>query len=336
MLQYIPYLSKCGHECVSQALIVDSALQSRYATGRHSPSGAVVSYSRRWNMISRRGPWDLVWVEKEVFPWLPSTVDLWAMHGRHWVLDLDDAIFHSYDMHSNPAVQLFLGRRVDRTMAAAHMVFAGNEYLARRSTDAGCRRVEVIPTVVDESRYSPGVAEKEARTPVRLVWMGSPSTSKYLSLVRGALEVVARDADIELRVVGAKVPPFEGVRTECLPWSIETEAEYLRDCDIGLMPLFDTPWEQGKCAYKLIQYMASGLPTVASDVGANASVTRVGETGFLAQNEDEWIASLNVLVRDSEMRLRLGAHGRRVVENQYSINVTAPLVEHLLQSVVGG
>jgi len=136
-----------------------------------------------------------------------------------------------------------------------------------------------------------------------------------------------------LRVIGGGRLEIPGLQVECLEWSEDTEVSHVKECHVGIMPLRDTPWERGKCAYKLIQYMASGLPTVAAAVGANYEVVIDGETGFLVSTEDQWVEKLLRLLDDSGLRQDMGRAGHLRAAEHYSLQVMGPRLAKLLQKV---
>jgi glycosyltransferase involved in cell wall biosynthesis len=140
---------------------------------------------------------------------------------------------------------------------------------------------------------------------------------------------LAASRPIELRVIGAEVS-IPGVDVQCLPWKEETEAESIAQCDIGIMPLKDSPWERGKCGYKLIQYMACGLPVVASPVGVNVQIVRDGENGFLADGLQDWEIKLSQLLENSPLRSSMGNAGRARVEQEYCVQRVAPRLAQML------
>ena len=142
--------------------------------------------------------------------------------------------------------------------------------------------------------------------------------------------MLAKRQPFTLRVIGGGAITMPGVDVESLPWSADTEAAVIAECDVGIMPLRDTPWEQGKCAYKLIQYMACGLPTVASPIGANRDVVIAGETGFFADTAYAWVEKMELLLSDAALRKRLGQTGRARVEAEYCLQQTAPRLVRLL------
>jgi len=335
--QYLPWLSSAGIECVAVPLITDNALTNKYGSGGYGVNGLLRAYQLRIGALLKRHRFDLVWIEKEALPWLPAWFERVLLEGVPYVLDFDDAIFHNYDRHRSALVRRFFGHRIDRVMAGARLVVAGNSYLAQRAAAAAAPWVELLPTVVDMERY---VASEDRLLPVRdgkprIVWIGSPSTARYLDLLAEPLAALAKERPFALRVIGGGSLLMPGVDVEVQPWSIDTEAESIAGCDVGVMPLIDSPWEQGKCAYKLIQYMACGLPTVASPVGANREVVVEGETGLLAATPEEWVRSLRLLLGDLDLRQRLGVAGKKRVEAHYSLQCAAPRLVGMLQKAGG-
>jgi glycosyltransferase involved in cell wall biosynthesis len=266
---------------------------------------------------------DLLWIEKELLPWLPARLEnLFLRRGIPRVVDYDDAVFHRYDRHRNPLIRAFLGKKIDAVMRQATTVVAGNEYLADRASRAGAARIEQLPSVVDINRY---VVKEKAGDQFRIGWIGSPVTAPYLGLIRDALEQVARLTGARLVLVGSgDQDPLPGLAKEVLPWSEASEVAHIKSFDVGIMPLPDGPFEQGKCGYKLIQYMACGLPVIASPVGMNKRIIEQGESGFLASTSADWVDALMMLYKDNGMRVSLGQVGRKKVEQEYSLLITAP------------
>jgi glycosyltransferase involved in cell wall biosynthesis len=193
--------------------------------------------------------------------------------------------------------------------------------------------VEVIPSTVSLRSYPVRPESAHAASLPVVGWMGSHSSARYLSQVSGALARVHRRRPFRFLVVGAEGVEVPGVPTECRPWSAAGEVEQLWEMDVGIMPLPDEPWAQGKCAMKAIQYMGVGVPAVASPVGASSDLIANGVNGLLASTEDEWVDALDRLLGDAELRRRLGAEGRRTVEAGFSAEVQAPRVAALLRSV---
>ena len=161
-------------------------------------------------------------------------------------------------------------------------------------------------------------------------WIGSPSTAQYLMELSEVFKTLAKRQPFTLRVIGGGIITIPGVEIESIPWSLNAEAALIAECDIGIMPLRDTPWEQGKCGYKLIQYMASGLPTVASPIGANLNITIEDKTGFFAATDTDWVDRLELLLCDAALRQRLGQTGRARIEKDYCLQQVAPRIVRLV------
>ena len=332
-LQYIPYLKQCGIHIHWQQLISDAELSARYKAGGYRHFEVLQAYARRLRAMHNRRAYDAVIIEKEALPWAPLWVERAMLGGVPYILDYDDAIFHNYDRHRLGIVRRLYGRRLDGLMAKAALMIGGNSYLAQRAKDAGTRRVAVLPTAIDLDRYQ--VRDTAlVNTPPRIVWIGSPSTVAYLNILREPLQQLAQTTPFVLRIIGGGAIDLPGVQTEVVTWAEATEVQSIRSCDIGIMPLLDTPWEAGKCGYKLIQYMACGLPVVGSDIGVNPDIVPHGQCGYLASTPQQWLAALTSLLQDPALRQRLGQAGRNRVEQHYCIQQTGPRLAELIRSVL--
>jgi glycosyltransferase involved in cell wall biosynthesis len=332
-LQYLPWLDRAGIEYEVAPLMDDGLLSSRIRVGRYDLPKLLASYARRIGRLARRGDFDLIWLEKEALPWLPASFERWLCAGIPCLVDYDDAVFHHYDLSPRGWVRRIFGNRVDRVMSSAAAVMVGNKYLAARAENAGAHVVREIPTVIDLARYAPKPPGPPPEKPT-IVWIGTFSTAGYLRLLREPLSRL-RSA-FKLRVIGGPIEAFPELDMELIPWTEKGEAAALRECDIGVMPLTDSPWERGKCGYKLIQYMACGLPVVASPVGVNREIVRVGENGFLADSSAEWVESLDRLLDDPGLRRRMGEAGRKRVEQDYCTDRIAPAIIEILRSTAEG
>lgn len=314
-------------------------LQVRYKKGGYSLGAVVRAYFERCNVLLRRSQFDLVWIEKEAFPWWPLWLERLLLARKPYVLDYDDAIFHNYDKHRLRWVRCVFGKRLDGLMANATLIVAGNPYLAQRAEHAGANNVQIIPTVIDLERYPVKLHEQSVREstvlPVKIVWIGSPSTVKYLKEIETALQKLAAQLDFIFIVIGGEGFQPSGVKVQQCAWSEETEVELLLQADIGVMPLIDSAFERGKCGYKLVQYMACGLPVVASPIGVNVNIVHHEHNGYLAATEEEWVVALGTLLANAELRQRMGVHGRQLVEQQYCIQRSAPELHKLLLLAAG-
>ncbi|MBY6016078.1 glycosyltransferase family 4 protein [Qipengyuania gaetbuli] len=250
------------------------------------------------------------------------------------VVDFDDAVFHRYDRHARAPVRQILGSKIDQVMKRSALVTAGNDYIADRALTAGAQNVEFVPTVIDLAHYEVGRASGSSSSP-QIGWIGTPSTwAEYMAPVMGMIAALASKHGGRVLAVGAGVNAGEfGPILQTVPWTEDTEVPRIQQMDIGIMPLTDTPWARGKCGYKLIQYMACGLPVVASPVGVNANIVEHGHNGFLASTEAEWVEAIEALLVDGDLRRRMGANGRRKVEEMYSLQAWGPRVADMMESL---
>ncbi len=290
-----------------------------------------IEASRRPDGLFRS--YDLLWVEHELFPWFPAVWEVFLNKiGVPYIVDYDDAVFHRYDRHPVVPLRKLYAGKIDAVMGNASLVIAGNRYLASRAAKSGAKRVEILPTVVDISRYTAGGASN--RESVTIGWIGSPTTAKYIRVAAPALSEVCNGGNAGFVMIGSAGAPVDGIDTTVLEWSEETEVRDLKKCDIGIMPLPDDPWARGKCGYKLIQYMACGLPVVASRVGVNSEIVDHGKTGFLVTTTQEWAEALRTLRDSPKLRLQMGRAGLECVRKKYILDVTAPKLAAWIRSSI--
>lgn len=332
-IQYRDFLQAEGLVASFNPLFDDSYLRRLYS-GRSTIGPVLAAYARRAGQLLSTRPADIIWLEKEALPWLPWGIERALLkQDIPLAVDYDDAVFHRYDMHRSAYVHRLLGRKLDKLMASASLVTVGNRYLEVRAKAAGAARVEIVPTVVDLNVYTrrPRPFSENALT---IGWIGTPSTwTEYMAPIMPLLTQAAECAGARIIAVGAGRAAVAHPLLDNLQWAEESEVTQIRTMDIGIMPLTDTPWARGKCGYKLIQYMACGIPVIASPVGVNADIVEHGVNGFLASTESEWTNALLTLLQDSTLRARMGEAGRRKVEREYSLQVWGPRVAQMLRHV---
>jgi glycosyltransferase involved in cell wall biosynthesis len=262
-------------------------------------------------------------------PRWPAAIErLLPLLGRRFVVDLDDAIFHTYDRHPSPLFRELLGRKIDIVFNRATTVVVGNEYIAKRARRAGAPRVIMVPTTVDHLAYAdqkPSVHDK-----LTIGWIGSSATAPYLRTIAPELEQLCNSHSARLRLIGVDRHNFECSDVTLRNWSEETELGELASCDIGLAPMSDGYWERGKCGLRAIQYMATGIPALAANVGVLPTIVRHGETGFVYRDGAEFARYARQLADDPELRRRMGAAGRERVAECYSIHGWADTIADVL------
>jgi glycosyltransferase involved in cell wall biosynthesis len=244
---------------------------------------------------------------------------LFAAFTRRRVFDVDDAIYvrKPRRLGEAPNESLWRKKKFAATCRWVDEVAAGNDVLAGVAR-VSARAVTVLPTSIDTAAYQTTTAT--AADPPTVVWIGSPENLIYLEMIRPALaRLTVRHPTLKMRVICSQFPLWPEINVESIAWSSASEAGSLAAAHIGVMPLTDDAWSRGKCAFKLLQYMAAGLPCVASPVGANTEAVIDGVNGFHARTVDDWERSLQSLIESPELRARFGANGRAHVESRYAM-----------------
>lgn len=342
VLAFVPHLQRLGHECL--------VLPSRPEKYASLPllGFRLSGYLKRWHrmqdldVLSRWAP-DVVVLERELFS--DATFDVeqsLRQICKRLVLDIDDGLFA---LNRN---------KFDVLCGLSDHIVAGNELLAVRARSIN-PSVTVIPTCVDLDRYvgkrltsdlkaaTSNSKWDDSSVPLVLGWTGTAANIEYLEVLRQPLRQLAREFEFELRVIAEtdwrlKELNLErdGVATRFIKWSEANEIEQLDAFDVGLMPMPDTDWTRYKCGLKILQYMALGIPSVASPVGVNSEIIRHGKTGWLATTPDEWTFLLRQLLSDHAMRNSVTAAARQIVEEHYSVAAQLPRLNACLEAVLNG
>lgn len=333
IVQYAPYLREAGITLDLSPLLDDAYLAQLVDRGTRDVGRMARAYGKRMAMLSRAQDYDFIWVQYELFPYLPGSFEAMVRRARKPVIcDYDDAIFHQYDNHPNPFLRGLLGGKLQPLLRRADLAFCGNRYL-QEYVSRYCPRTELVPTVLDTSVYTPAPPRNTAIP--TLGWIGSPTTWAHGSLLAPVLAEYVNAQQLNVLVVGAGHAATDHPFT-FRDWDEAREVVDIHSMDIGIMPLPDEPWARGKCGYKLIQYMACGLPVIASPVGVNCEIVEHGVNGFLASTDAEWRAAIDQLRADPALRTRMGAAGRATIEARYAISTHGPRVAGLIRQLVDG
>ena len=338
--QFLPFLTKVNLSFRVSWLLSNGYLESLYkGNSINMFLSAALGYLQRFIVLISSRKVDLVWLEKELLPWVPWFLEsVFLRLGPPYVVDFDDAIFHNYDQHRFFLARKLYCNKIRKLMKGAAVVVAGNNYIADYAREAGAKRVEIIPTVLNPKKY--GQVYQKRTGQFRIGWIGSPSTSRHLGVAKPALREIFQkhssggNGAVQFVAIGAQPRDLRDLQASIISWSEETEADNLRSLGVGIMPLPDTEWERGKCGFKLIQYMACGLPVIASPVGVNRAIIEHGVNGYLAVNTKEWVEYFEVLKENPDLCRKMGTAGRKKVEEQYSLEVTAPKLVNLLREAM--
>ncbi len=327
--QFIPYLERAGWRVSLRtnrpSRPWQSAVRNPALRAVHQRIGVWRRRANRLRDLRSAADFDAVFLNRDV---LESDIryERFLLHRNpRLIFDFDDAIF----LDGKEAHAAWVCRR-------AAWVTAGNADLAdfaRRFTD----RVTVLPTVIDTDAYAQAGARPGGR-PFRVGWCGSDASIRqtlypYLDL----LARVQRRLGFEFVIMTRPRPrlPETPLRWTYEEWSEDKEKRLAAYFDAGIMPLTPDEYQRYKCGCKLLQYMASGLPAVASPVGINVRLIEAGRGGYLAATEDEWFRAVNRLMSDERMCRELGAAGRAYVVKEYSLQAWLPVLLELLDRIAG-
>ncbi|GAA0708259.1 glycosyltransferase [Dokdonella soli] len=329
--QYVPGLAAHGIDLQISHLLGDEYLRRRFR-GAVMPFAALFDAGwRRMADLRNQCAFDAVILHCELFPLMPGWLER-VLLRRPYVYDFDDALYLKYRTRRLRALRPILGGKFDRVMAGAAAITAGNhllaEYAQRRNTNT-----HLFPTVVDTERYLPVRCSRGDMFTVG--WIGSPSTAPYLSALVGPLSTIGREGPVRLVVIGGKAPYVPDVTVVEVEWQERTEVELINMFDVGVMPLPDDEWARGKCAFKLIQYMACAVPVIASSVGANRDVVQP-DCGLLATTPQQWVDALRMLRDEPALREVMGQAGRGRVAQHYSLQRNLPVLTKVIREIVAG
>lgn len=313
LYELLPHLSAAGYACTVHAPPRVRSLQAGFAG---------------WLTILREARRaDVVVVQKRLLR--RSLTRALASTGTPIVFDFDDALFVSPAGGSASASHL---TRLKALLGESSLCVAGNDYLANWAREY-CAEVRVIPTGLDTERWRP--AARRDHEGVVLGWVGTAGNLAYLESIAPAIAAIQRESpSVRLVVVCDAKPKMQDVHWEFRLWSLQKEIDNLSDIEVGLMPLSDDAWTQGKCGFKAIQFMALGNPVVASPVGVNASIVRDYVNGLTATTIAEWIDALRLMVREAPRRRQMGAEARATVVRSYDTRVVADQLVSSLDEVL--
>ncbi len=319
-------LSRAGVECelrVSVPSVYGDWLPA-FPHGRWRYPLIPVAALLRVGQLRGLEPDDLVLFQRPMTELSTTALETWAARGRRSVFDFDDAIFLSRGGRAKLRRMVHL---VDR-------VIAGNRYLAE-ATEAPDKTV-VIPTAVDTDLWTEQPVRDVRGHQVVVGWTGLSCNFRHLALAAAPIARALRRTGARFVVISDRQPAGLGdLRAEFVPWRAESEVADLARLDVGVMPLPDGPYERGKCAFKLIQYMALGRPGLASPVGANCEVVTAGTDGLLPRTDAEWEEGLVQLIADADLRAQMGRRARARVQAAYSLTAVVPRYLEVIRSLQG-
>lgn len=313
IIQYVPYFKRLGEELLLQSFSPQKEKDPpswsyglKKITGINEwRSSSLVKLVTRLPFLLKQQQFDLIWQNRLM---LSGYHFMESHYKKPLVFDFDDAIWMTEGKQS-----------VEKAISKSSMVFAGNEYLADYAKNLN-NSTYIIPSVIDTGKLYPLKKESEIFT---IGWIGTKSNFQYLDLVKPALlEFLRTNKKSRFIVVSSEKPgqfDFDNERIIFKPWQEEKENELINEFSIGIMPLTETEWTKGKCAYKMLQYMACGKPVVVSPVGTNLKILGGGEVGIAAKNETGWLNAFADFYNDKDFYAIYSVKSRQLVEYEYSV-----------------
>lgn len=332
LLYFKEALKQYDIEIKINSLLNDQYLKEKFSNKPISYLNVLRSYWRRIKLLRKSNDYDLVIVHIELFKLFPAWLEKKLIKNK-FIYDFDDAFFLKYKSNRSKFLSYLFKFKLEKMMANSALNLAGNNYLLSYAQKYNKNSI-LWPTVLPLYKYqSLGIAMKPSTHVCTIGWIGSPSTSIYLEIVKGPLAAIGITKKIKLLVVGGKAPIIPNIEIIEMDWNYDTYIDDISVCDIGIMPLFNSDWERGKCAFKLLQYMALSKPVVASNVGANRDVV-TSKTGFLVDTEQDWIEALLKLIESPKLINEMGANGREVVENKFSVESKALQLSKIIKELI--
>lgn len=328
--QYIPGLSEYGIDLQIHHLLGDEYLRYRFQNEKFSLTALMRAAYKRLSLLLRIQQFDAAILYAELFPLMPGWLER-QLIKKPYVYDFDDAFYLKYRRGILGAFQPVLGKKIEQVIAGAAAVTAGNENLSAYAQKIN-GNTHRLPTVVDTERYLP--SSRVDNSIFTVGWVGSPTTSSYLSLLVSSLAALGNESAVRFIVIGGKAPLIPNVEVVEKKWSEQTEIDLITSFDVGVMPLVDDEWARGKSAFKLIQYMACGVPVIASPVGANRDVVQK-DCGFLAKSTEQWVKAFRFLRDNPKQRACMGTQARLRIETEYSLQRKLPILADVIKSVCG-
>ena len=312
--QYIAPLADLGIEVKEHYLP-----WTRY---RRQPLASLATLCRVPGVLASRKT-DITWLRREL---IPERFTLERFTGGKRLFDVDDAIWLTRASGFS-----------EKIAARCDGVIAGNEWLAEHYRRVN-PRVWIVPTSVDTDLWRPVVAAPKDEWIIG--WTGTQSNLRFITAIEEPLAAFLQDhADARLRIVSDRRPAFRRIppeRWEFIRWSADNEVATTQTMDVGLMPLEDSDWTRGKCACKMLLYMAVGRPAVVSAVGVNQEILERGEAGLGVTATGDWYEALERLYQNRKLGARMGAAGREIAEEHYSVKRNVVKLAAIFQEIVAG
>ncbi|MCI0532304.1 MAG: glycosyltransferase family 4 protein [candidate division Zixibacteria bacterium] len=339
--QFLPYLEKQGFQCRVSNFY--SRKVYHQISGMKKPLVRFLFFviwgllKTTYALLFTARKCDLILIRKQSIPFAPwfYLKLLLDISDKPLIYDFDDAVFTYVDPERGKLATLLKNKlgKTDRLIQYSSTVIAGNEKLAEYAKKLN-RRVALIPTAVDTDRLIPS-HKSDRNNQISVGWVGTLSTSPYLKSIKTVLLQLQRDLpQMIVRIITHRDARADFAEFDFQEWSQEREPELVSSLDIGLMPLPNNRWTEGKSGFKILLYFAVGIPAIVSPVGVNRQIVQNGENGLWAESDDQWYDSIKRLVMDFPLRNKMGAEGRKLVESKFSVKICVELFTNVIASAL--
>lgn len=319
--QYLGQLSEAGYSYTIAPFLSLSAWRVLYKKGRLTQKiwSLIIGFGKRKWLLLKLKPYDYIFIHREATPIGPPFFE-WIIKfiwKKHIIYDFDDAIWLK-DAEEKGSLRSIVKwkSKVASICKWSDKISCGNPYLADFALKYN-KEVIVNPTTIDTELLHLPKKQQIVTNPLVVGWTGTHSTLQYLQRIRKALHLAYQNTPFKLLIIANKVPDFHFPNMEFIEWNKATEIADLNKIDIGIMPLSDDQWSNGKCGFKALQYMALEKPVVGSAVGVNKRIIPNG--GFLVTTEEEWVSCLVQLLKDPMLRKEHSINGRDYIKKHYSV-----------------
>lgn len=320
--QFVPFLEANGWQCDYAHVLDENGDKAFYTPGAYWKKAKVVikGFLSRMSDIAKADQYDIIFIQRETFVTGSTFFEhRFAKTKAKVVFDFDDAIWLLDISEGNKNLSWLKDpSKTKKIISLSDLIIAGNSYLAEYAHQHN-DHVKVLPTVIDTDYYK--TAHRISNGPITIGWSGSQTTNKHFLLAEPWLRNLKEKYGQKIRFVAVteRKIDIDGLDIETIAWDKDREVANLDMIDIGMMPLPDDDWVRGKCGFKGIQYMSLSKPAVMSPVGVNPEIIEHGVNGFLADSVDDWTEYLSQLIESPELRAKIGAAGRKTIEEKYSV-----------------
>lgn len=320
--QFIPYWQKNGYTIDLNILFNDDYVNRLYKGKSKNLFSIIFLYVKRiCKIILLKNKGQIIWIEYELLPFVPSVLEKWLVWRKFkMVLDYDDAIFHFYDRSSNYFVANFLGSKIKNIVSLANHVVTGSPYLTQYVLKNQSNVTE-IPTSINYLNYENKKYEKlENKEDFIICWIGSKSTSYNILHIKKGLELFFEKYKAIIHLIGFEKKLEEklgSINFKIIDWNEDTEIDEIKKCSVGIMPLENTDFNKGKCGFKLIQYMACGIPTISSPLETNVKINR-NYKNLHATSPEEWFQQLEKIFLNRKNFTEIGNENKIIAKEFYN------------------